>query len=104
MWIREAQKHMDPSDPNPDAEHLHHSSTLKSHKEVTKKKKSRFFLLFLLDDKWIWIRACDNGSGCGSGRPKNIRIRKSGIFCDNLRLFNVSTIARNGKREKNKFL
>ncbi len=30
--------------------HLHHSLKIKIHKEVTKKQKSRFFKLFLLDD------------------------------------------------------
>jgi hypothetical protein len=29
-------------------EHLHHSSKIKSHKEVTKQYKSRFFFIFLL--------------------------------------------------------
>jgi hypothetical protein len=38
-------------------------NTGKIHEEVTKQKKSRFFLLFLLDDVTN-----------GSGRPKNIRI------------------------------
>ncbi len=33
--------------------HLHHFSKLKSHKEITKQKESRFFLLFLLDDSNI---------------------------------------------------
>jgi hypothetical protein len=28
--------------------HLHHSSKIKSHKEITKQKKSRFFFIFLL--------------------------------------------------------
>ena len=36
--------------------HFYHSSKIKSHKEVTKQKKSRFFLLFLLDDRRIRIR------------------------------------------------
>jgi hypothetical protein len=31
--------------------HLHHSSKLKSHKEVTKQLKSRFSSLFVLDPK-----------------------------------------------------
>jgi hypothetical protein len=31
--------------------HLHHFSNIKSHKEVTKQQESRFFLLFLLDDR-----------------------------------------------------
>ncbi len=37
--------------------HLHHFSKIKSHKEVTKQKESRFFLLFLLDDRRIRIRS-----------------------------------------------
>jgi hypothetical protein len=37
--------------------HLHHFSKIKRPKEVTKQKESRFFLLFLLDDRRIriWI-------------------------------------------------
>ncbi len=43
-----------------------------------------FILLFLLDNRRIRIHALTNGSGCGSGRPKNIwilriRIRNTGI-------------------------
>jgi hypothetical protein len=34
---------------------LHNISKIKSHEEVTKQKKSRFFLLFLLDDGRILI-------------------------------------------------
>ncbi len=37
--------------------HLHYFSKIKSHKEVTKHKVSRFFLLFLLDDRRIHIRS-----------------------------------------------
>ncbi len=33
--------------------HLHHFSNIKSNKEVTKQEESRFFLLFLLDDRRI---------------------------------------------------
>jgi hypothetical protein len=36
--------------------HLHHYSKIKSQKEVTKQRESRFFLLFLLDDRRIRIR------------------------------------------------
>jgi hypothetical protein len=36
--------------------HLHHSSKIKSHIEVTKQQKLRFFLLFLLDDERIRSR------------------------------------------------
>ncbi len=40
--------------------HLHHSYKKKRHnKEVTKQWKSRFFLLFLLDDGRIRFRTCD---------------------------------------------
>jgi hypothetical protein len=38
--------------------HLHHSSKIKSHKEVTKHKKSRFLLPFLVDDGRIRSRIC----------------------------------------------
>jgi hypothetical protein len=41
-------------------------------KEVTKQQKSRFPLLFLLDDGTIRMRT--NNEGSGSGRPKNILI------------------------------
>jgi hypothetical protein len=36
---------------------LHHFSKVKSQKEVTKQWKSRFFLLFLLNDRRIQIRS-----------------------------------------------
>jgi hypothetical protein len=36
--------------------HLHHFSKIKSPKEVTKQQESRFFILFLLDDRRIRIR------------------------------------------------
>jgi hypothetical protein len=36
--------------------HLHHFSKVKSQKEVTKQWESRFFLLFLLDDRRVRIR------------------------------------------------
>jgi hypothetical protein len=39
--------------------HLHHSSKIKSHKEVTKQKESKFSLLFLLDDGRIRIHNSD---------------------------------------------
>ncbi len=35
--------------------HLNHFSKIKSHNEVTKQKESRFFLIFLLDDRRIRI-------------------------------------------------
>ncbi len=56
--------------------HLHHFSKIKSHKEVTKQQESMFFLLFLLDDRRIGYGplSLTNGSGFGSGRPKNIWI------------------------------
>jgi hypothetical protein len=40
--------------------HLHHSLKIKSHKEVTKQKKSRFFLIFLLVDGRIRIQSQTN--------------------------------------------
>jgi hypothetical protein len=59
-------KHTDPTTTDQDADsenwylHLHHSSKIKSHKEVTKKTAEiRFFLLFLLDDGRIRIRTSD---------------------------------------------
>jgi hypothetical protein len=39
--------------------HLHHFSKIESLKEVTKQYKSRYFLLFLLDDRRIRIRILD---------------------------------------------
>ncbi len=36
--------------------HFHHFSKIKSHKEFTNQQESRFFLLFLLDDRRIRIR------------------------------------------------
>jgi hypothetical protein len=53
---------------------------LKEKSQVTKQQKSRFFLLFLLNDR-IWIGfEVGSGSipltnGSGSNRPKNTRIR-----------------------------
>jgi hypothetical protein len=48
---------------------LHHFSKIKSQKEATKQWESRFFLLFLLDDRRIRIRTSLT-SGSGSRRPK----------------------------------
>jgi hypothetical protein len=45
--------------------HLHHSSKIRSHKEVTKQKKSRFFLLFFLDDPAINSAKCSSIVGTG---------------------------------------
>jgi hypothetical protein len=39
--------------------HLHHFSKIKSPTEVTKQQESRFFLLFLLDDRRIRIHPSD---------------------------------------------
>jgi hypothetical protein len=50
--------------------HLHHSSSFIKdiiHKEVTKRLKSRFFLLILLDYGSIQIRIRTNNVGSGSG-------------------------------------
>ncbi len=64
--------------------HLHHSSKIKSHKQVTKQDISRFIniLLFLLDDRRIRIRANNDGSG---GSKTNwtdpaIRIHNTAFF------------------------
>ncbi len=46
--------------------HLHHSSKIKSHKEVTKRVEIKAFLFYLLDDGRIRIRIQG---------PKNLRIR-----------------------------
>jgi hypothetical protein len=56
-------------DPDPDADYflkvlLHQFSKVKSQKEVTKQQKSRFFLLFLLNDRRT--TPLGNGSGFGS--------------------------------------
>ncbi len=57
--------------------HLHHFSKIKGKKS----HKSRFFLLFLHDDRRIRIRSriqsipLTSGSGSGSWRPKNMWIR-----------------------------
>ncbi len=54
---------------------------VKSHKEVTKLKKSKFSYYFrlMMEGSGAGSGAgsvlLTNGSGCGSGRPKNIRIR-----------------------------
>jgi hypothetical protein len=42
---------------------LHHFSKIKSQKKVTKQYKSRFFLLFLLDDRRIQEANEFDGSG-----------------------------------------
>ncbi len=57
--------------------HLPHSSLIKSHKEVTKQWKARFFLLFLLDVEriLIWIRIRTSAKGSRSGRPKKLKNR-----------------------------
>ncbi len=39
--------------------HLHHFSKIKGQTAVTKQQESMFFLLFLLDDRRIWIRISD---------------------------------------------
>ncbi len=53
------------------SEHLHNSSDIKSHKEVTRQQKSR--LVFFADDGWIRVRTNNFGSGSDSERPKNLR-------------------------------
>ncbi len=50
--------------------HLHHFPKIKSEKDVTKQKESRFFLLFLLDDRRMQEaqkHSDPKGSGFGSG-------------------------------------
>jgi hypothetical protein len=45
LWIREAQKHTDPRDPDPDADPEHwHSSKIKSQKEAKKTVEIKAFL------------------------------------------------------------
>jgi hypothetical protein len=46
--------------------HLHHISKIKSKKGDTKQYESRFFLLFLLDDRRIRIRIHTYDQCCGS--------------------------------------
>ncbi len=75
------------SDPDPaifvnEGTHLHHSSEIKSHKEVTKQYKSRFFLLFLLDDRRSGSGTFPLTNGSGSGTL----LKSRGI---NHRLFSV---------------
>jgi hypothetical protein len=52
--------------------------TIKRHKEVTNQWESRFFLLFLLDNRrirgQIRIRTLYCTNGFGTGRPKNIHV------------------------------
>jgi hypothetical protein len=58
--------------------HLCHSSKIKSHKEVTKQYKSRFFYYFfclMMEGSETRSVLVTNGSGCGSGRPNYILIR-----------------------------
>ncbi len=49
--------------------HLHHSSKIKSQKDVTKQEELRFFLLFLLDDR-IRSRTISPTNGSGSRRTQ----------------------------------
>jgi hypothetical protein len=53
--------------------HLHQSTKIASHKEVTKQLKSRFFLIFWLVDGRILIRiqTRENDYGSRSSRPKS---------------------------------
>ncbi len=56
----------------------------KSHKEVTKEYKSRFFFLFLFEDGRMRIRIRKDNDGSGPWRPKNIgilRIRVRNTAC-----------------------
>ncbi len=77
---------------------LHHSSKTKSHEDVTKQKKSRFFLLFLLNDGRIRIQIrirTNNDGSTRSGRPKNIRRftwegRKSQKNLDNFKVIEAN--------------
>jgi hypothetical protein len=59
--------------------HLNNFSKIKSPKEVTKQKESRFFLLFCLPIEGSGSVCGSNpltyGSGSGSRRPKNMWIR-----------------------------
>jgi hypothetical protein len=60
LWIRDlcvTDSNADPGGSKTYGSYGSGSGTLvKSHKEVTKQKKSRFFLLIMLDDGRIWIR------------------------------------------------
>ncbi len=69
--------------------HLHHFSMIKSHKEVTKQygrnqRFSYYFCLMIEGGSGYGSVSLTNGSGCGSGRPKNIwilRIRIRNTDC-----------------------
>jgi hypothetical protein len=56
--------------------HLHNFPKIKRHKDVTKQYLgiNVVSLQFSLEDRRIRIHFLTNGSGCGSGRPKNIWI------------------------------
>jgi hypothetical protein len=77
MRIREALKHTDPDPP------CGSGTLVKSHKEVTKQWKSRYFLLFLLvtGGSRAGSVLVTNVSGCGSGRSKNIGSYGFGSGC-----------------------
>jgi hypothetical protein len=80
MRIRGVQKHTDPPDPDHwYAVHFHHSSKIKSQKEVTKQLKSRFgfsyYFSLMMEGSGAESVLVTNGYENGSGRPKNIRIR-----------------------------
>ncbi len=53
--------------------HLHHSSKIKIHKEVTKQYKTRFFFIFCL--LMVGSGSVQINYGSGSRRPTNIRLR-----------------------------
>jgi hypothetical protein len=63
--------------------HLYHSSKGRSHKEVTKQEKSRFFYLLLLDDKRIRIHVDPDGpktyGSYGSGTGTLPIMNKAGL-------------------------
>jgi hypothetical protein len=57
--------------------HLHNSSKIKSHKEVIKQKKSRFFFIFYLLMEGSRSGAGSIQTNCGSGRKNRNTAPKS---------------------------
>jgi hypothetical protein len=64
----------------------------KSHKEVTKQKKSRFFLLFLLGNGRIRIQIHINNDRSGSGRLKNLDPDPQHRFVDSEKVEDKTTL------------
>jgi hypothetical protein len=83
MRIQEAQKHMDPTDPDAYSGHWHIYIILQRKKVLKKLQNSNqgFSCYFCLTMKRSGSVLVTNGSGCRSGRPKNmIRIPNTAYF------------------------